>query len=219
MWERRNPYPTRGERKQSDSSIVVMKRANKEGELSAESVDAKGWNQGEFRLTKVRTGPRAGQPCAQAGVGYGGRRNLPSIPGGRSRMPPRFSWRAVRHQWPPDVSGHVRMLRGGRWATGVPTATSCPPASTGRSLGEAAAFPPAGAAELPTRGERKQSDSSIVVTKRANKEGELSAESVERRGGTKGNFGSPKYGPDPEPGNRDTGGGRIRRASQPAVNT
>ena len=23
---------------------------------------AKGWNQGEFRLTKVRTGPRAGQP-------------------------------------------------------------------------------------------------------------------------------------------------------------
>jgi hypothetical protein len=65
------------------------------------------------------------------------------------------------------------------------------------------------------RGERKQSDSSIVVMKRANKEGELSAESVERRGGTKGNFDSPKYGPDPEPGNRDTGGGRIRRASRP----
>ena len=71
----------------------------------------------------------------------------------------------------------------------------------------------------PTRGERKQSDSSIVVMKRANKEGELSAESVERRGGTKGNFGSPKYGPDSEPGCRDTGGGRIRRASRPAVTT
>ena len=57
------------------------------------------------------------------------------------------------------------------------------------------------------RGERKQSDSSVVVMKRANKEGELSAESVERRGVTNGNFGSPKYGPDPEPGCRDTGGG------------
>jgi len=69
------------------------------------------------------------------------------------------------------------------------------------------------------RGERKQSDSPIVVMKRANKEGKLSAESVEQRGGTKGNFGSPKYGPDTEPGYRDTGGGRIRRASRPAVIT
>ena len=69
------------------------------------------------------------------------------------------------------------------------------------------------------RGERKQSDSSIVVMKRANKEGELSAESVERRDGTKGNFGSRKHGPDPEPGYRETGGGRIRLASQPAVIT
>ena len=69
------------------------------------------------------------------------------------------------------------------------------------------------------RGERKQSDSPIVVMKRANKEGELTAESVERRGGTKGNFDSPKYGPDPEPGCRDTGGGRIRMASRPSVIT
>ena len=69
------------------------------------------------------------------------------------------------------------------------------------------------------RGERKQSDSPIVVKKRANKEGKLSAESVERRGGTKGSFGPPKHGPDTEPGNRDPGGGRIRWESRPAVTT
>ena len=37
------------------------------------------------------------------------------------------------------------------------------------------------------RAKGKQSDSSIVVMKRANKEREHSAESVERRDGTKGN--------------------------------
>ena len=71
----------------------------------------------------------------------------------------------------------------------------------------------------PMRRKRKQSDSSIVVMKRANKEGQLSAESVERRDGTKGSFGPPKHGPDPEPESRDTGGGRIREASRPAVTT
>ena len=71
----------------------------------------------------------------------------------------------------------------------------------------------------PMRGGRKQSDSSIVVMKRANKEGELSAESVERRGGTKGNSAHQSTDRTQSRVFRDTGGGRIRRESRPAVTT
>ena len=69
------------------------------------------------------------------------------------------------------------------------------------------------------RGERKQSDSSIVVMKRANKEGELSAESVERRDGTKGNSAHPSTDRTQSRAAVTQAGGRIRLASQPAVIT
>ncbi len=69
----------RGERKQSDSPIVVMKRANKEGELSAESVERRGGTKGNSAHQSTdRTQSRA--TVTQAGVGYGGRRDLPSLP-------------------------------------------------------------------------------------------------------------------------------------------
>ncbi len=69
----------RGKSKQSDTSIVVMKRANKEGELSAESVERRGGTKGNSAHQSTdRTQSRA--TVTQAGVGYGGRRDLPSLP-------------------------------------------------------------------------------------------------------------------------------------------
>ena len=62
LWERRKPYPMRRKRKQSDSSIVVMKAGEQGGATLCGVRGAKGWNQGEFRPTKARTGLRAGLP-------------------------------------------------------------------------------------------------------------------------------------------------------------
>ena len=69
----------RGKSKQSDTSIVVMKRANKEGELSAESVERRDGAKGNSAHQSTdRTQSRI--TVTQAGVGYGGRRDLPSLP-------------------------------------------------------------------------------------------------------------------------------------------
>ena len=59
--------------------IVVMKRANKEGELSAESVERRdGAKRNSAHQSTDRTQSR--MTVTQAGVGYGGRRDLPSLP-------------------------------------------------------------------------------------------------------------------------------------------
>ena len=69
----------RGKSKQSDTSIVVMKRANKEGKLSAESVERRDGAKGNSAHQSTdRTQSRI--TVTQAGVGYGGRRDLPSLP-------------------------------------------------------------------------------------------------------------------------------------------